>query len=231
MIIFTDNFNDIIKMKKLTTNDFILKSKEKHGDKYDYSESEYIDSRTNIKIICPNHGLFLQNPQSHYNGSECPICSKITRVKSRLGDNNSIKNSFIDKSNLIHNFKYNYDKVIYINSQTKVCIICPKHGEFLQTPNDHSQGHGCAKCVKLDKKEYISINTNVDLKDLIISDFNQPKSGKIIGSVYIFVNQKNNKIYIGKTTMKINNRFNCHRYNCNNSKHDNYFYKAIRKYG
>ena len=230
MIIFTDNFNDIIKMKKLTTNDFITKSRQKHKDKYDYSESEYIDSRTNVKIICPEHGLFLQNPQSHYNGSECPICSKSTKVKSRLGDINQIKQSFIDKSNLIHNNKYNYNKVNYINSQTKVCIICPIHGEFEQTPNDHSQGHGCAKCVGLDRKEYISTNINVDLKDLIINNFIQSKSGKIIGSVYIFINRQNNKKYIGKTTMRINDRFSTHKYNCNNSKYDNYFYRAIRKY-
>lgn len=45
-------------MKKLTTKDFIVKSKQKHGNKYDYSESIYVDSKTNVKIICSIHGEF-----------------------------------------------------------------------------------------------------------------------------------------------------------------------------
>lgn len=231
MIIFTDNFNDIIKMKKLTTNDFILKSKEKHGDKYDYSESEYIDSKTNVKIICPNHGLFLQNPQSHYNGSECPICSKTTRVISRLGNNDLIKQSFIDKSNLIHNFKYNYDKVIYVNSQTKVCIICPEHGEFLQIPNDHSQGSNCPICAKRKKRDDITIEIPNEL-DYIIVNYKKANKGYIIGTVYLFINKINNKKYIGETISSIANRFSAHYYNIfKESSTNNYFYRAIAKYG
>lgn len=37
---------------------------------------------------------------------------------------------FIKKSNIAHNFKYNYDKSIYINKQTKVIVTCPEHGDF-----------------------------------------------------------------------------------------------------
>ena len=50
---------------------------------------------------------------------------------------------FINKANLIHNNKYDYSKVEYVNSKTKVCIICPKHGEFWQTPRSHLIGQGC----------------------------------------------------------------------------------------
>ena len=53
---------------------------------------------------------------------------------------------FIKEANIIHSNKYNYSKVIYINSHTKVCIICPEHGEFWQTPSNHLQGKGCPKC-------------------------------------------------------------------------------------
>ena len=56
------------------------------------------------------------------------------------------KENFIEKSNKKHNNKYDYSKVEYINSQTKVCIICPEHGEFWQTPVAHVRGHGCPIC-------------------------------------------------------------------------------------
>jgi len=44
---------------------------------------------------------------------------------------------FIKKSNIAHNFKYNYDKSIYINKQTKVIVTCPEHGDFEVTPGAH----------------------------------------------------------------------------------------------
>ena len=53
---------------------------------------------------------------------------------------------FIKRSNVIHHNKYDYSKVEYVNSSTKVCIICPEHGEFWQTPNKHMSGIGCPKC-------------------------------------------------------------------------------------
>ena len=53
---------------------------------------------------------------------------------------------FIEKARKIHGGKYNYSKVEYVNSSSKVCIICPEHGEFWQTPNTHLDNHGCPKC-------------------------------------------------------------------------------------
>ena len=53
---------------------------------------------------------------------------------------------FIQKAKAVHGDKYDYSHVVYVNSRTKVCIICPKHGEFLQTPDSHLRGHGCSKC-------------------------------------------------------------------------------------
>lgn len=54
-------------MKKLTTEEFIEKSKAIHDNKYDYSLVEYINSQTKIKIICPKHGEFEQKPNNHLN--------------------------------------------------------------------------------------------------------------------------------------------------------------------
>lgn len=53
---------------------------------------------------------------------------------------------FIAKARAIHGDKYDYSKVVYINAKTKVCIICPEHGEFWQLPNNHLQYRGCSAC-------------------------------------------------------------------------------------
>jgi protein-arginine kinase activator protein McsA len=56
------------------------------------------------------------------------------------------KERFIIKANEKHGEKYDYSKLEYVDAHTKVCIICPKHGEFWQTPNSHLNGCGCPKC-------------------------------------------------------------------------------------
>lgn len=53
---------------------------------------------------------------------------------------------FIDRASKKHSFKYNYSKVNYKNVECKVCIVCPKHGEFWQTPHSHLSGQGCPHC-------------------------------------------------------------------------------------
>jgi hypothetical protein len=62
---------------KLTHNvdDFIQKSKLKHGDKYDYSLVDYKNSQTSVSIICKNHGVFKQLPYDHISGHGCNKCS------------------------------------------------------------------------------------------------------------------------------------------------------------
>lgn len=53
---------------------------------------------------------------------------------------------FIRRANEIHNGRYDYSKVQYVNGTTPVIIICPEHGEFVQKPSSHLGGHGCRKC-------------------------------------------------------------------------------------
>lgn len=137
--------NKLIGLKKrLTKKDFVCKSQLKHGNKYDYSKAKYITSHDKVEIVCPSHGSFLQTPNNHLNGQDCPICGKIKKIKNKTDD--ILK--FSSKANKVHNFKYNYDKVKYIASKQKVEIICPSHGSFLQIPNSHLNGHGCPKCNK-----------------------------------------------------------------------------------
>ena len=124
-------------MKKLTRNEFINKANLIHNNKYDYSKVEYVNNSTKVCIICPEHGEFWQTPRNHLIGQGCPLCNVTFKLTNQ---------EFIEKANLIHNNKYDYSKVKYVNNNTKVCIICPKHGEFWQTPHHHLNGHGCSKC-------------------------------------------------------------------------------------
>ena len=124
-------------MKKLTLKDFIDKANLIHNNKYDYSKVEYVNNSTKVCIICPEHGEFWQTPRNHLIGQGCPLCNGTFKLTNQ---------EFIEKANLIHNNKYDYSKVKYVNNNTKVCIICPKHGEFWQTPHHHLNGHGCSKC-------------------------------------------------------------------------------------
>ena len=124
--------------------DFVKKSKRKHGNKYDYSKAVYVDWKTKVCIICPEHGEFWQKLNDHTNGQGCPTCAhEANGERKRLS-----KEEFIKKARKVHGDKYDYSKVKYIGAHTKVCIICsePEHGEFWQTPNSHTKGRGCPKC-------------------------------------------------------------------------------------
>ena len=122
--------------------DFILYANDKHNNKYDYSKSKYIKSNIPVIITCPEHGDFTMTPQNHLRGQGCPKCANL---KKGLYRKSNTKN-FIERATIIHNNKYDYSKSDYINNYTKICIICPEHGEFWQKPNDHLRGIGCPVC-------------------------------------------------------------------------------------
>lgn len=124
--------------QKMTTADFIAKAKKIHGDFYDYSETEYVDHETKVKIICPIHGAFWQYPSSHLQGYKCIKCGRENRKFTT--------EEFIRRARLVHGDKYDYSKVKYIDIDSKVCIICPKHGEFWQRAGSHLNGNGCTEC-------------------------------------------------------------------------------------
>jgi len=73
---------------------------------------------------------------------------------------------FIAKAKSIHGDKYDYSKVKYEKSSIKVCITCPKHGEFWQTPNSHLRGNGCLKCSMYSLVSGVGINDiEINTKD------------------------------------------------------------------
>ena len=138
-----DDNKEINKKKKVEDLlGFIQRAKEIHGDKYDYSKSVYQKSIIPVEIVCPIHGSFYMRPHNHLKGQGCPLCAN--KEKGAYRKNNT--ENFIKRATEKHNGKYDYSKVDYVNNHTKVCIICPEHGEFWQKPNDHLRGIGCFQC-------------------------------------------------------------------------------------
>lgn len=125
--------------KRLTTEEFIERAKKVHGDKYDYSKVDYVNSKTKVVVICLIHGEFTCLPFDHLYGVGCSRCSRNKKLSTE---------EFIKKAKEIHGDKYDYSKVVYKNNFTKVCIICPKHGEFFKSPSKFLNGWGCNKCSK-----------------------------------------------------------------------------------
>lgn len=128
--------------KRSNTEEFIRRAKIVHGDKYDYSEVEYINIDTRVKIICPVHGPFLQIPYDHLQGRGCKACG-YDKVRKSLRSNTG---EFIKQARAVHDDRYDYSQVEYVTTDTPVTIICPVHGPFRQSPHSHLAGCGCRKC-------------------------------------------------------------------------------------
>ncbi len=129
-------------MKKMTKEQFIIKAIAKHGDRFNYSKVVYVNNCTNVIIICPIHGEFECTPANHLKGTNCPKCSNEKQSRERL----FTIQEFIQKARTIHGDKYDYSKVNYLGMFTKICIICPTHGEFWKSPRHHLTQDGCPKC-------------------------------------------------------------------------------------
>ena len=119
---------------------FIKKANEIHKNKYDYSEVDYINCKTLVKIKCKNHNnMFDVTPRQHlYGFSGCNKCKKVPTYTT---------NNWIEKAKKVHGDKYDYSKTIYVNSTIKVKIICKEHGDFEQIPYSHLKTiECCPKC-------------------------------------------------------------------------------------
>ena len=164
-------------MEKLTKEQFILRARQVHGWKYDYSKVDYKNSSTKVCIICSKHGEFWQCPNLHLQGGGCKYCSHQSFP--------STKEIFTERAMKVHDNKYDYSKVEYKNNKTPVCIICPKHGEFYMRPDNHLNNHGCKEC----KNENTHIRCNKGVEEFI------EEAKKIHGDKYDYskVEYVNNK--------------------------------------
>lgn len=170
--------------RTITAEEYKKRYYEKFGDSgYDLSLTEYVNTKKKIKVICHEetdgveHGFFYTKPYDLMKGRGCPKCYEKRRGKWHFSNTEE----FIMKARKIHGNKYDYSKVEYRGVKTKVCIICPMHGEFWQTPNDHLSGKGCSHCKesKMEKEVgKILIEKNVLFETQKTFDWLKMNSGK-----------------------------------------------------
>lgn len=125
------------------TEVFINKVKEMHGEKYDYSITEYKGALVKLKIICKKHGEFEQLANSHLSGNGCKKCGKLQRDKSCTKS----VDYYIESINKIHNNNYSINKEDYINLKTSIPHYCNTQKEwFNMRPYHVISGQSCRKC-------------------------------------------------------------------------------------
>lgn len=121
-----------------TTDEFITQANQVHNNRYGYDRVVYVNAQEKVVITCHTHGIFWQSPKNHLQQKAgCPVCFGTPLKKTA---------EFITQANQVHNNRYSYDDVVYVNNYEKVAITCHKHGDFDQTPNSHLSGNGCPKC-------------------------------------------------------------------------------------
>lgn len=156
-------------MRKLTELEFIEKARKIHGTKYDYSSVNFINSHTKIKIICPEHGEFLQSPAHHLNKKGCYYCGLLKLANHFRADQDVLIKRAIEK----HGTKYDYSKVSYIRQSEPVEIICPLHGSFYATLHGHINGKKCLYCqynVTISPEEFLHSNVYILYPEYSLED-------------------------------------------------------------
>lgn len=126
--------------RKLTTEDVVAKFKAIHGDKYDYSRVNYIESKQPVLIGCEHHGFVEVSTFKHVNTDGCPECGKLKK-KPPISFQ-----AFKAKATVVHGDKYRYYEGSFTQMQGLVKIHCREHDDFWQQASAHVQGRGCPSC-------------------------------------------------------------------------------------
>jgi hypothetical protein len=210
-------------MKKLTTEEFIKKAKNIHGDKYDYSKVNYISSKDNILLIDNNYLTeHLVRADSHI----------IQKVGSNIKNAINKKEFLIKEFESIHGNKYNYSRVNYTGAKKLIEILCKveNHGSFFQTPDNHKQGKGCIKCAGLDK---LSTSTIIDRVKIIHGDkydYSFVEGGKTNRNKITIINKESNTTHSVSPHSIFNVKTKCSISNADN-KNLFFIYKAKKIHG
>lgn len=159
---------------KMTTEQWVEQAKTTHGDTFDYSKSVFVGYGKPLEVICKEHGSFFQRENNHRNGAGCPTCG----VDSRRTARSMTYEGFVSAANKVHEYGYIYpDEQPFTNSRTKVRIICPTHGEFVQMATTHLLGQGCRAC---------GYERNGRRSQLGLSEF-LSRAREVHGDVYTYV--------------------------------------------
>ena len=183
---------------------FIKRARLKHGDKYNYKLVKYVNARTKVDIICPQHDVFSQTPDGHLRNGGCSKCgSDKTGFSRKL-----TTKDFIQKAVEKHGDKYDYSLVDYKNNIIKIKIICPIHNVFEQKPSDHLSGNGCPSC----GVESISRKNGANPSGWTITNwFNKAKDSNSFDIFKIYIircwNNQEDFYKIGRTYQSTKRRF------------------------
>ena len=138
------------KKRHITNAEFIERAKRVHGDKYDYSEVDMVDMRTNVTIICPKHGRFRPLPKPFLAGGKCPECAREEKLYCKKLTNEE----FIEKAKLAHPTGYSFEHTVYKGMNKPVVVTCERHGDVTVRPTWFLAGSGCRFC-GMEKKMHI----------------------------------------------------------------------------
>lgn len=126
--------------RKLTTEEFVSKAQEVHGDRYDYSETTYLGATAPLRIICKDHGAFMQLPYVHVaRKGNCPKCVSSARIKEAGAE-------LVRKLREWHGDRYDLSEIRYTGVRDPVILVCPEHGRFSIQPMNLLAKHGCPAC-------------------------------------------------------------------------------------
>ncbi len=166
-------------MQKKTTDQIIAEFKKVHGAQYNYSHVNYINIDTKVTIECHEHGEFKQTPYKHLKKQGCPKCGLLKISERKRKTTKQIISEFRE----IHGNKYDYSKVKYLKSNSKVEILCATHGIFKQAPTDHLSGQGCPKCGITNRSNSLRKTTAQ-----IISEFQKVHGDRFDYSIVEYIN-------------------------------------------
>lgn len=168
-------------MKKQTLLEFINKFQIKFPcKKYDFRESEYVNSHEKMKVICDKGHIFYIRPCDLLNGYGCSICGGTKKMTTE---------EFIIEANKVHNNYFFYDHCHFINVNSKVIVTCPIHGDFKVKANNHLNGANCKKCTTKGITHQITLRKtkNKSTKKLTTDDFKK-KLFNVWGNQYVLDN-------------------------------------------
>jgi very-short-patch-repair endonuclease len=149
---------------RLTREEFITRAIKVHGSLYDYSNLNYVGTKTKIAIVCRTHGEYKQYPTCHLQGNGCKKCAFETNANAmRL-----TRDEFITKAIMVHGSLYDYSRVEYIDTKTRIVIVCQIHGNYEQQPAIHLLGHGCKKCSMGLRSNIMRLSTSDFIKRAIV---------------------------------------------------------------
>jgi hypothetical protein len=137
-------------MQKITKEIFLERYKEKFGYEYSGEFPDDFYGRSLIEIKCNVHGILYRSAfdvlGAHY---PCQQCGKDARANSNRKNNEKIKVSFAERVlnfQKVHGDLYEYPEQEIKNGQSKINVICRKHGEYIIHMHSHDKGVGCPKC-------------------------------------------------------------------------------------